>query len=420
METFLKDRFLMEEDHRKDDLLDFSDEIDRLRNTIEGVDQSSIIGYIGKFGSGKSTAIFQLQKEIDIKPEVKWFDFDAWKYPERRDLWEGFVLDIADQLGGRPRAKSKIDASGKMQKTFGIIQSIAEAIGNYEPAIKIGGAFINLFKGAPIERVYELQELLKKILEPLSQQRIYIVVEDIDRSGDAGRFFLETLRQFIKNNLLDKTLVVIVPIGSEVYEGNEEHRASFQKVIDYPIFFEPRNIGYQNFIEAAFLEQTFPYQQTAPSYAPSVSRWREHLDEFFRLAQSKGLTVREIKGLVRSADAAYGLLKSKGYNPDPRIVLALELLNYIPSDSRRRWSQTLSQNKRLTEVCPVWKFLFAVAVNDITTNVGEHWKSEPISFVDNNDFAIPVPNNHAFREEERAYRLSSFYLIPLGLKEKTR
>jgi len=28
----------------------------------------------------------------------KWFEFDAWKYPERANLWENFVLEFARQI----------------------------------------------------------------------------------------------------------------------------------------------------------------------------------------------------------------------------------------------------------------------------------------------------------------------------------
>ena len=67
MASFLKDRSVMEEGHRVDDLLDFSSESSRLESYINDISHSSIIGYIGKFGSGKSTCIYQLIKTTKLQ-----------------------------------------------------------------------------------------------------------------------------------------------------------------------------------------------------------------------------------------------------------------------------------------------------------------------------------------------------------------
>ena len=53
-----------------------------------------------------------------------------------------------------------------------------------------------LFAQSPATRVFELQELLKQMIEEQGRDTI-IVVEDVDRSGQFGLRFLETLREFV-------------------------------------------------------------------------------------------------------------------------------------------------------------------------------------------------------------------------------
>ncbi len=43
-----------------------------------------------------------------------------------------------------------------------------------------------------------MQDLLRDLIKKQNKD-IYIIVEDIDRSGDAGVYFLETLQQFISS-----------------------------------------------------------------------------------------------------------------------------------------------------------------------------------------------------------------------------
>jgi predicted KAP-like P-loop ATPase len=195
MSGFIKDTKLIEEDFRVDDLLDFSNEVERLNKLIKNISTSGLIGYVGKFGSGKSTTIFQMQKKYSDDKTVKWFYFDAWKYPERKDLWEGFVLDIADQVEKRKQIQKKISGKETKSATVDIATDIAgagfefikgldvlkdignrisQAFGHIEGKLEIVDKLTEIFKKSPIKHVFELQILLKSLLSGLPQRDIFI------------------------------------------------------------------------------------------------------------------------------------------------------------------------------------------------------------------------------------------------------
>jgi RecA/RadA recombinase len=431
MVSFLKDRVLVEEGHQVDDLLDYSHEVNRLDSYLKGIERSSIVGYIGKFGSGKSTTIYQLKKKYSNDKNTKWFDFDAWKYPERRDLWEGFVLDIADQLGDRKKVQKKIegkdtksavvdvatDVVGAGMELFGEIADRATGIfGKIAEKAQIADKLVGFFKRSPVKRVFEIQDLLVTMLSALPEESIYIVVEDIDRSGDAGQYFLETLRQFIRNNLSTKKIVVLVPIGSEVYNETDKYYSSYQKTLDYTLFFEPRGIRYKNFIESVFDEDSFPKSfQTAPNVT-NAPKWREHLEDWFQLATSNKLTIREIKSVIRSADLAYSNLKEQGFEPDPRGVLAFQLLNNIRTEGGTRWISRIGTENPINDNCPVSKYLQVIGANSTLDTFSKQFVSMKLRLVDRMDEPIPRLLQNTFHEDDKGYVLSDYYLIPSGQK----
>ncbi len=413
---FVKDREILEETHKVEDLLHFTDEIMRLKETIDRIPYSALIGYIGKFGTGKSTAIYQLRKAYE---DVRWFEFDAWKYPDRKDLWEGFVLDIADQLGDKKKTTGKIDGKTSTSKTVRAIAQIAQFAGVATGLSFIAEKFSYLFEGQRIERVFEIQGLLNDMLSTVTEDEIFIVVEDIDRSGDAGKYFLETLKQFVKNNTSKKRIVVIVPIGEEVYEQDIDLQASYYKSLDHILYFEPKNTDYSGFIDMVFDESVFPKDfQSQPNVAVEAI-WKVHLEEWFQLA-SGSLTIREIKATIREANIHYRRLYADGYEPDPRIMLALTLLTKIKTDGGKRWISKINTNNPIQGSCPIYPYLQSVAKNMTLNQTSQKgYVLMDTKFIQDKRYTIPVINNAiGISEKDVSYILSDFYLIPFGIIQR--
>lgn len=74
----------------------------------------------------------------------------------------------------------------------------------------------HFFETSPARRVDEIQGILTDQIKK-SNKDLLVVVEDIDRSGDSGVFFLETLKQFISNLKTNNKIVVIVPMSDVSY-----------------------------------------------------------------------------------------------------------------------------------------------------------------------------------------------------------
>lgn len=409
---------LLEEAYKVDALLDFSAEVEQLDNLIKRIPVSALIGYIGRFGSGKSTTIYQLQRQYEEKPDNKWFEFDAWKYPERKDLWEGLVLDIADQLGQRKGVHQQITASGSGHEMVGAVAQIAGSLGILPGLSLVADKLSFLFKQQPIERVFEIQELLISMLSAVEEKNLFFVVEDLDRSGDAGRYFLETLRQFVKNNLPDKRVIVIVPIGSDVYENHTTgHRDSFKKVLDYALYFSPALVSYQAYSDAILDPAAFPANfQESPAVA-RASIWKEHMETWFQVAAQQ-FTIRELKAVIREANLFFQELQDEGHSPDPRIVLWLSLLNHAyGGPTNGRWLRRINPQNQVPHDAPLFHWLRLVAQNQTQDQYKRAgWREAGVHWVAGAENSIPVMREVLRGEPGFRYELSTFYLKPYGYR----
>lgn len=112
IKSFVKLEELHETTSDIDTAIDFCGSDDEFLNKIEVISKNSIIGLIGGFGLGKSVFLNEVRKKSEEKGNF-WVQFDAWKFPERKDLWEGFVLEFARQLSPGAFKKTLAEIDGK-------------------------------------------------------------------------------------------------------------------------------------------------------------------------------------------------------------------------------------------------------------------------------------------------------------------
>lgn len=310
-DSFIKNQRILEEDYRVDDLLNLSEAIESFSIQVDSYDTQVILGFVGGFGKGKSTFLYNVKsKRAGSHPKEKWIDFDAWQFPERRDLWEGFILGFAKQLGKFQEVKKVVDGETS-SIWFKILKNIHEI-----PALSAIKFFTSFLKDSPIKRVFQLQELLKQIINKSDFQTFVVVIEDIDRSGDAGVYFLETLKHFLKQEPdLKKKIVTIVPIGSEKFEQNKN---SYSKCLDYIEFFENYHIKLDVFIKEVMEND----------YLNQVDK--EIITLFLEyLINNQGLTIRDIKMILRNADGHFKIFQEKGFTPCHLVSIILETSKFI-------------------------------------------------------------------------------------------
>ncbi len=316
--SFIKDNKLLMETPKVRDLFDLEEQINSFSSLLDSVDKSGSFGFVGGFGTGKSTLIENVkQKRIEEKKNEVWVEFDAWKFPDRKDLWEGFVLEFARQIDEEvfEEARKKIDGENK-NGTRTLINVLSSGVNLFYPGAGVIKNFRHFFKTSPARRVFEIQEILEKIIKK-QKKDIFIIIEDIDRSGDSGIFFLETLKQFFDNIVSDNKLMAIVPIANEKFAIKKD---SFLKCLNFVEYFNFSNIKLDNFVEEVFEEE---FIQDPNKKSQIVSFLETTFSEY------KDMTPRLLKFILRKANFNFKRQVNDELEPDFRTTIIFEFSKYL-------------------------------------------------------------------------------------------
>ncbi len=246
-----------------------------------------------------------------------WIEFDAWKFPERKELWEGFVLDFARQVDEKSfeDVRKTIDGQQNDDK-----KTLINTVGDIPiPGFAAIKNLTHFYETSPARRTYEIQDILKNLIEEKAKdKKIYIVVEDIDRSGDAGIFFLETLKYFLQKLEVSTTIKVIVPIANQKFYENSD---SYVKCLDIVDFYSPTDVKMDKFVSNVFTDSL----TSEPIIKKQLARF------FEQMMLIPGMTPRKLKLILRKADLNYINQQSDDQEPDFRMSIMFEASRYIPS-----------------------------------------------------------------------------------------
>lgn len=323
----IKNTDLLEETSKVSDLLNITEQVAAFSNRLATVPRSSIIALVGPFGVGKSTMLYQIMQSQ--KDTVTWIEFDAWKYPNRDNLWEGFVLDVAESAGKSDLAVKKIDGKSTKSAWVDIVTDVVSILSDKLEGIDVLDKFTSLFKASPATRVFELQAILKTLIE-VQENDLVIVVEDIDRSGDSGVFFLETLKHFLRTVKLSRRVIVVVPIANQNYFA---HIDSYLKSVDFFDFLETKEIKLDNFVTQVFEEELFQSEKRDFSnhivWTGSVRKLQtiSFLEALFK--EMPSMNLRLLKLILRKSNVVYNKMILDGHEPDFRVVLCIESSKYF-------------------------------------------------------------------------------------------
>ncbi len=324
IDGFIKNHELLEEKSNVPDLLGCEPACAMFAKKLDSLTKSSVVALVGPFGSGKSTMLHQIMTQRSEKELC--IEFDAWKYPDRKDLWEGFVLDLAKCIGPKIKAETE-------NKIKGTIHNDVKALINTVSGI-FGLSFIkglnHFFERSPAKRVDDIQDILAKCINNCEKE-ILVIVEDIDRSGDSGVFFLETLKQFIRCAVLNKKITIIVPISNASYYNKLD---SYLKCIDYFEFFIQNEIKLSKFVDEVFDESNFVGElrrqmDINPRWTGAKRRLQaiSFMEGLFR--EMPEMNMRLLKLIIRKANVVYKNQKLDGHDPDFRMTLCVEAAKYF-------------------------------------------------------------------------------------------
>jgi hypothetical protein len=311
---------ILDENYRIDDYFDLDITVDQYESKINDIKSSASIAIVAPFWYGKTTFLNQLKKRLNHN---NWrIDFDAWKYPNREDLWEAFVLETVKQINWDKEVKKiekKIKWTSTTNKYIDIITDIIWIASEKLWGINILDKFADIFQKEPITKVYEFQKILSSIFDKVTEENIYIVIEDIDRSGDAGIFFLETISYFFKNQYNWKRVILLIPIWSNKRTDNIE---SYLKSIDYNWNLSFTHLKCWKLIDRIFEERYFNNKTYETWQIISFLEW------FFK--EFSHTTIRLLKKWLRQSVLSYNFLTNKYWESiDFRLCLLIEFSKLV-------------------------------------------------------------------------------------------
>lgn len=331
MNGFIQDEDLLREDAHVDDLFDVTETVEYYEDRIKSMRRSGVLAVLGPFGCGKSTVLYQVEKKM--RENCTWINFDAWKYPERKDLWEGFVLDFAEQIGARNKVLREIE--GRTLGRLGVtaLNRIVGGVAGIPGLQDVADQIAKVFSPSPATRVFEIQEILSRMIR-FQKKPVIIVVEDIDRSGDYGRYFLETLHQFLAEYDFGIPIRVIVPMSDKEFDRIADE---LSKCIDYIDRFRIRGQNPEGFVDAVFCQDLFgddiaykdlptdDYQRPGTSnikVSGAIVRGQLISLIQYLLDSDKEHSIRRLKSVLRNANVIFVYQLRQGWRPDFRLSLA--------------------------------------------------------------------------------------------------
>lgn len=198
------------------DALDFTPYVETLADIIKTGDTPLTIGVFGGWGSGKTSLMRMVRKQLPKKFTVAWFD--AWKYDKEETLWRAFLLNVlfaVEEKSGETEElktlKTMLYRGLEFEKTGGVTIDLAKLGAKVaEGAIQIGLSFI-----PPLAALADMAKELQKsgagnvaggFESAIQRERTKIYVEQV-RSLEQ---FQEKFATLIKSYISPNRLVVFV------------------------------------------------------------------------------------------------------------------------------------------------------------------------------------------------------------------
>lgn len=356
MEAQIKNFRLLNEANRNHDFFNFAEQASNLSKVLRKSTTPAVIAIVGRYGSGKSVLINETKKTTNAYKafsEAKWVIFECWQYPDKRDLWEAFLLELVEDIDGSSKRRSMERAfsdvtgwRGRVEKYLADIKTAAATILGITTIFYIAWASNNEVKGllislisaallvafASIELLIKPQSLSKvsRLSDYKSQLEhtlkdhphpLFIVLEDVDRADELGRKFLETVSHFFRSDIFaDKKIYTIVPVSDFSNGRAQALQDTIEKSSDNILYFEP------SYSCSAFLSEIFTSEFLDDATLKMLTTTIDPL-----IKQS--VSIRQVKHTLRNAILKYKRIRSTDFNPRLEICIAVEFSKHMKVDA---------------------------------------------------------------------------------------
>jgi len=208
--------YIVNDQPTEKDALDFTPYVETLADIIQTGNTPLTIGVFGTWGSGKTSLMKMVKKQLPDGFIVAWFD--AWKYDKEETLWRAFLMNVlfaVEQKSGETEElktlKTMLYRGLEFEKTGGVTIDLAKLGAKVaEGAIQIGLSFIPPL-ATLADMAKDLQKSGKGSIEggfesAIQRERTKIYVEQV-RSLEQ---FQEKFATLIKSYISPQRLVIFV------------------------------------------------------------------------------------------------------------------------------------------------------------------------------------------------------------------
>ena len=265
--------FISDEPSREDKLVTkFTKYSSSIASSLKGVDGSITVGLLGGWGSGKTTLMNLLAKDLKAKAGYKGVvHFESWRYEGHPaptiPLLHAIVNEVLLRSLGqgsdqKVQARKLIEVSAKVAK--GILSATKATVGVIE--VEPGGIYSAIVDGITDFKTSDLQDLREELIENdaqhfrralediLGEDRWAVMIDDLDRCGPDALKILDATKSLLQSKGL--TFVIGIdpsPIKSWVrrkYEDLPDHAEMYlDKIINVPVYLPTHNPNWRKELE---------------------------------------------------------------------------------------------------------------------------------------------------------------------------
>lgn len=213
--------YIVNDQPTETDALDFTPYVETLADIIQTGNTPLTIGVFGTWGSGKTSLMKMVKKQLPNDFTVAWFD--AWKYDKEETLWRAFLLSVLTAVRKTIKEgqstedleylETMLYRAVEIEKAGGVTIDLAKlggavAKGGVQLALSFipGGAVLSEF----VKKVQELgaEALTNESTEAIQRERTKIHIEQVRFLEQFQDKFRTLVEQHISNK--GKRLVVFV------------------------------------------------------------------------------------------------------------------------------------------------------------------------------------------------------------------
>lgn len=310
---------------------DFMERI--IKGIIEYRDKDSlVIGLEGNWGSGKTSILNIIEKELENKGAAV-FKFNPWNFSIRKQLASDFFEQFSLFLGSRSNLKESLKEVSKSLMKIALILKPITTIGEAIPIVGNVGKIVKGVKrlGSSYEKISDIIDLesIKKGVEKAlgeGDEKIIIFIDDLDRLLDSE--ICEVL-QFVKGVGDLKNIIYILAYDKQIVinsldkvtsnKGEEYLKKIVQIQMELPIITSTK-IGFlfKDEIENLFHDKILKMESYELEYLCEV---------FEEILMFLPKTIRDLKKIMNNIRFGRSAIESLNLT-DYILIKSLETINY--------------------------------------------------------------------------------------------